>query len=61
MKSRIFGSDSKILILRQDGGDLLDHNYSSCTEQNIGIIGKDVEVFRIMWMNDGVKFFACRW
>ena len=35
------------------GGDILDHNYNSCTEQNVRLIFKDAEVFEITWMGDG--------
>ena len=35
------------------GGDILDHNYNSCTEQNVMLIVKDAEVFEITWMSDG--------
>ena len=35
----------------------MDHNYNSCTEQSVGIIGKYVEVFGIMWMSDGETIF----
>ena len=36
----------------------MDHNYNSCTEQNVGLIGKDSEVFGITWMSDGAKCFC---
>ena len=61
MKARLVGSDFSIPNRRQVGGDILDHNYNSCTEQNVGLIGKDVEFFGITWMSDGTTIFACRW
>ena len=36
----------------------MDHSYNSCTEQNVGFIGKDAEVFEITWMSDGAIFFC---
>ena len=60
-KARLDGSDLKIPNRRHVGGDILDHNYNSCTEQNVGLIGKDVEFFGITWMSDGTTFFSCRW
>ena len=35
----------------------MDHNYNSCTEQNVGLIGKDAQVFEITWMSDGATIF----
>ena len=60
-KARLAGSDFKIPNRRQVDGGILDHNYNSCTEQNVGLIGKDAEVFGITWMSDGAKIFACHW
>ena len=56
-KSRLAGSDFKIPNLSQVGGDLLENNYNSCMENNVGLIGKDVEVFAIMWMSDEATMF----
>ena len=41
-KTRLVGIDFKIPDRRQVGGDLFDQNYNICTEQNVGLIGKDV-------------------
>ena len=35
----------------------MDHNYNSCTEQNVGLIGKYAEVFGITWIIDGAAIF----
>ena len=33
------------------------HNYNSCTEQNVGIIGKDAEFFGVTCISDGATIF----
>ena len=48
---QIIGSDFKIPNRRQVDEELLDLNNSSCSDQNLVIVGKDSEVFRITWMS----------
>ena len=57
-KARLVGSYFKIPNQRQVGGDILNHNYNSCTKQNVGLIGKYAEVFGIMWMSDGATIVS---
>ena len=52
-KSRLVGGDFKIPNRKQIGGELLNLNYISCTDQNLVIIEKDAMIFGITWMSDG--------
>ena len=56
-KTRLVVSDFRIPNRGHVGGDILDHNCNSCTEQNVGLIGKYAEVFGITWMIDGETIF----
>ena len=58
---RLVGYPFKCPNRRQVGGELLDHNYGSCSDSNRIIVGKDADIFCLSWMSDGKKFLVCRW
>ena len=52
-KARLVGNDFKIPNRRQVGGELLEHNYKSCSAQNLNLVLKDAHIFGLTWMSDG--------
>ena len=52
-KARLVGNEFKCPNGRQVGGELLDHKYGSCSNQNRILVGKDANIFGLSWMSDG--------
>ena len=51
-KAQLVGIYFKLLNRRQVGGDFLDHNCRSCSNQNRVLVGKDANIFGLTWMSD---------
>ena len=56
-KVRLVGNDFKCQNRRQVGGEFLDHNYGSCSDQNRIIVGKDANIFGMSWMSDAATIY----
>ena len=57
-KECLVGNGFKCLNMRQVGGECLDHNYSSCSNQNCIIVGKDADIFGLSWMSDDTTIYC---
>ena len=56
-KAQLVGNGFEFPNRRQVGGELLDHNYGSCSNQNRIIVGKDADIFGLSWMSDGATIY----
>ena len=54
-KAQIVANYFKLPNRKQVGGELLDHNYRSCSYHNQILVGKDADIFGMSWMSDGAK------
>ena len=51
-KAQLVRNDFKCPNRKQFGGELLDHNYGSCSNQNRILVGKHADIFGLPWMSD---------